>query len=292
MDPVAIHIGPLAIHWYGLILIGGVLTGATVAARLAKAAGDDPEHLWNALTWCLLLGIVGARLYHVVSSPQGTDVGLRYYLQNPLEILAIWKGGLGIYGAVAGGALGMYLYTRLNRLSFWRWADFTVPGLALGQAIGRWGNYVNQELYGYPTDLPWGIYIDPTHRLPGFEAFERFHPTFLYESLWNLLVFAALLWIGRRFAGRLLEGDLFLLYGVLYPVGRILVETQRPDAWLLALPSGWLWVPSRYPWVWRRGVATDALVVQRLSEHKEVGDEELARKRVDDNDGHHQPTIP
>lgn len=238
MDPFAIHIGPLAIHWYGLIIMGGVLAGAAVAARLAKTAGDDPEHLWNALTWCLLLGIVGARLYHVISSPQGTDAGLRYYLQNPLEALAIWKGGLGIYGAVVGGALGLYLYTRRNGLSFWRWADFIVPGLALGQAIGRWGNYVNQELYGYPTDLPWGIYIDPAHRLAGFEAYERFHPTFLYESMWNLLVLAVLLWVGRRFAGRLLEGDLLSLYGVLYPVGRILVETQRPDAWLVAgLPA-------------------------------------------------------
>jgi phosphatidylglycerol:prolipoprotein diacylglycerol transferase len=242
MDPIAIQVGPLAIHWYGLLIIGGVLAGAAVAARLAKTAGDDPAHLWNALTWCLLLGIVGARLYHVVSSPQGTDVGLPYYLQNPLEALAIWKGGLGIYGAVAGGALGLYLYTRLNGLSFWRWADFTVPGLALGQAIGRWGNYVNQELYGYPTDLPWGIYIDPAHRLAGFEAYERFHPTFLYESLWNLLVLAALLWIGRRFAGRLLEGDLLSLYGVLYPVGRILVETQRPDAWLVAGMPAAQWV--------------------------------------------------
>lgn len=242
MNSIAVHIGPLAIHWYGLLIVGGALAGATVAARRAKAAGDDPDHVWNVLLWCLVLGIVGARLYHVVSSPQGTDVGLRYYLQNPLEVLAVWKGGLGIYGAVAGGLLGLYLYTRLNGLSFWRWADFAVPGLALGQAIGRWGNYVNQELYGYPTDLPWGIYIDPAHRLPGFEAYERFHPTFLYESLLNLLVFAAPLWAGRRFAGRLLEGDLLLLYGVLYPVGRILVETQRPDAWLVAGVPAAQWV--------------------------------------------------
>lgn len=234
MNPIAIHIGPFAIHWYGLLLMGGVIAGAAVAARRAGAAGDDADHVWSALQWCLVLGIVGARLYHVISSPQGTGVGLRYYLQNPLEVLAVWKGGLGIFGAVIGGLLGLYLYARRNGLRFWRWADFAAPGLALGQAIGRWGNYVNQELYGYPTDLPWGIYIDPAHRLPGFEAYDRFHPTFLYESLWNLLVFAALLWIGRRLAGRLMEGDLVLLYGVLYPVGRILVETQRPDAWLVA----------------------------------------------------------
>lgn len=233
MDPTAIHIGPFAIHWYGLLLMGGVLAGATVAARRARAADQDPDHVWSMLSWCLLLAIVGARLYHVISSPQGTGVGLRYYIQNPLEIVAIWKGGLGIFGAVAGGLLGLFLYTRRNGLRFWRWADFAIPGLALGQAIGRWGNYVNQELYGHPTDLPWGIYIDPAHRLPGFEAYERFHPTFLYESLWNLLVFATLLWAGRRLAGRLMEGDLVLLYGILYPVGRILVETQRPDAWLM-----------------------------------------------------------
>ena len=242
MNPIAVHIGPLVIHWYGLLIMGGALAGATVAARRAKAAGDDPDHVWSGLLWCLVLGLVGARLYHVVSSPQGTDVGLRYYLQNPLEVLAVWKGGLGIFGAVAGGLLGLYLYTRFNSLSFWRWADFAVPGLALGQAIGRWGNYANHELYGYPTDLPWAIYIDPAHRLPGFEAYERFHPTFLYESLWNLLVFVVLLWAGRRFAGRLREGDLLLLYGVLYPVGRILVETQRPDAWLVAGVPAAQWV--------------------------------------------------
>jgi phosphatidylglycerol:prolipoprotein diacylglycerol transferase len=150
--------------------------------------------------------------------------------------LMIRQGGLGIFGAIAGGVLAVFIYARWQKLNFLTWVDIAAPGLALGQAIGRWGNFFNQELYGYPTTVPWGIPIDPQYRLPQFSnlpATTRFHPTFLYESIWNLLVFVALMYIGRRYYDRLKSGDVFLLYAILYPLGRFFVEFQRPDAWMM-----------------------------------------------------------
>jgi len=233
MTPILVQIGPLTITWYGFLITVGALVGAYIASLEAKRRGLDPDHIWNALIICLILGLIGARLYHVISSPEG-GLGWSYYREHPIDIIAFWNGGLrglGIYGAVIGGSIGLYLYTRFAHLKFWDWADIAAPGLALGQAIGRWGNFFNQELYGYPTDLPWGIYIDPAHRLPGFESFTKFHPTFLYESIWNFLVAVVLLVATRRFADRLKSGDLILLYGILYPLGRFFIEMQRPDAW-------------------------------------------------------------
>lgn len=240
-DPILFEIGPLAIRWYGLLIATGALLAGYVASLEAGRRGLNPDHVWDALMVVLVSGVIGARLYHVVSSPAGTDVGLSYYLQNPVKIIAIWEGGLGIYGAVAGGALGLFLFARYHDLRFWQWADLAAIGLPLAQAIGRWGNFFNQELYGNPTDLPWGIYIDAAHRLPrfaGLPAETRFTPTFLYESLWNLGAFLVLLFLARRYSDRLRQGDLFLIYLILYPVGRILVELQRPDAWRIAgLPT-------------------------------------------------------
>ncbi len=154
----------------------------------------------------------------------------QYYLTHPLDMIDIRKGGLGIPGAVGGGVLAMWLYLRRKKLSLVTWLDITVPGLALAQAIGRWGNFFNQELYGAPTNLPWKIYIDPAHRLPGFENVAYYHPLFLYESLWNLANMAVLLWIGRHFKDRLKNGDIFLGYLVIYPVGRFLLDFLRLDA--------------------------------------------------------------
>lgn len=235
METVAFSIGPLKVYWYGLLIAIGALAGAYVAALEARRRGEDPDHVWNGLIVCLILGLIGARLYHVFSSPPpGMGIGWDYYRQHPEDIFAFWKGGfrgLGIYGAVAGGLLGVALYARWAKLPFLKWADIGIIGLPLGQAIGRWGNFFNQELYGYPTDLPWGVYIAPAYRLPGLERFERFHPTFLYESLWNIGVFLVLLFMARRFGDRLRPGDLLLSFGILYPVGRFLVEFQRPDAW-------------------------------------------------------------
>ncbi len=228
------------IYWYGILIVAGALAGAYLATIEAKRRKIDPDHVWNALLLALILGVIGARLYHVLSTPRGTSIGLDYYLQNPAEILNFRQGGLGIYGAVAGGILAVYLYARYAKLKFSTLLDISAAALALGQAIGRWGNFTNQELYGFPTDLPWGIPIDAAHRLPVFADLTkypiettRFHPTFLYESLWLLAMTAALLVIARRWKNAQ-PGDLMLLWGMFYGLGRFLTEFQRPDAWLIS----------------------------------------------------------
>ncbi|MFZ1397859.1 MAG: prolipoprotein diacylglyceryl transferase, partial [Candidatus Promineifilaceae bacterium] len=153
----------------------------------------NPEHVWNGIIICLILGLIGARLYHVLTpSPSMAAFGIESpadYFRNPQLLFNLRNGGLGIYGGLAGGALGLLIFTRRNRLPLLPWADMTVVGVALGQAFGRWGNFMNQELYGRPTTVPWAIFIDPLNRLPNFAEFNTFHPAFLYESLWNFLTF-------------------------------------------------------------------------------------------------------
>ena len=229
---MTIDLGIFSIHLYGVILMVGAVVGATLAHLEARRRGKNPEHVWDGLTWALVGGVIGARLWHILTPPQSMiEMGIttRYYLTHPLDALAVWKGGLGIPGAVIGGILALWLFTRKEGLHFPTWADIAAPGLALGQAIGRWGNFVNQELYGAPTNLPWAIHIDPGHRLPGFEQYATYHPLFLYESLWNLLNMAALLFLARRYADRLRPGDVFLAYLIIYPVGRFFLEFLRLD---------------------------------------------------------------
>jgi phosphatidylglycerol:prolipoprotein diacylglycerol transferase len=237
MDPVAFTIGPIPVYWYGILIVTAALMGGWVATIEARRRGLNPDEVWNGLVVALILGIVGARLYHVFSSPQGGSVGWDYYRQNPIAILKIWEGGLGIYGAIIGGALGVLIYCWIRKFNPVIWLDVGAPGLILAQAIGRWGNYVNQELYGPPTDLPWGIQIEnriaPYNDLTKYPPTTRFHPVFFYESLWSLLGFALLMWIGRRFQDRLRRGDIFLLYLIWYPLGRFFIEFLRPDAWML-----------------------------------------------------------
>ena len=240
LDPILIHFtADFGIHWYGILIVSGVMLGALYASWRAKRDGEDPEHIWNALILAVILGIIGARLYHVFSEPEGGMVGWSYYRQHPLEILYIWHGGLGIYGAIVGGALGVALYAWRAKLRPWQWLDYGAPGLALGQAIGRWGNFINQELYGPPTDLPWGLIIAPAHRIVPYNDLmvyppeTLFHPTFLYESLWCLLVFVVLVLIADRWKARLLHGDILIGYIIGYPLGRFFIEYLRPDAWML-----------------------------------------------------------
>jgi len=230
---IAFRIGPFTVAWYGIIIVGVAILAAFLAEREAKRRGDDPEHVWNGLLLCLILGLVGARLYHVVHQWD-------FYRQYPMEIFNTRHGGLAIYGAVAGGAVALWIYTRRHHLSFAHWADIATPGLVLAQAIARWANYLNQELYGHPTTVPWGITIDAAHRIPPFDDLVtyppdmRFHPTFLYESIGNLINFLVIVYVSRHFADRLRDGDLILLYGILYPLLRFLVEFQRPDAWKIS----------------------------------------------------------
>ena len=170
MDPVAFRIGPLDVYWYGITIAVGMMAGVLVSTWEAKRRGEDPSQILNAMFLALALGLIGARLYHVFSSPNGYEAGWDFYRQHPLAILNLRSGGLGIFGAIIGGLTGLLIYVRWKGLSFLRWADIGMVGLPLGQAIGRWGNFFNQELYGYPTELPWGIYISPERRLPGLES--------------------------------------------------------------------------------------------------------------------------
>ncbi|MEW5961153.1 MAG: prolipoprotein diacylglyceryl transferase, partial [Chloroflexota bacterium] len=231
----------------------GAMAAAYIATLEAKRKREDPEHVWNLLMWGLIGGILGARLYHVLSlSPTGANPGFNYYfIEQPFTTLTlfgveipfptallIWRGGIGIFGGIIGGLLTTIIYTRKNQLYFWRWLDIMAPGMLLAQAMGRWGNYFNQELYGPPTGLPWGILItNPNQRIPPYDNLTQyplnttFHPVFLYESLWNLVGFLLLFWIARRFADKLLDGDLASLYFIWYPVGRIFTESIRLDVW-------------------------------------------------------------
>lgn len=254
------------IYWYGVLVTLGMLVGAFVADREAKRHGQNTDHIWNALIFVLIFGLIGARLYHVVSSPADSTTSLQYYLANPTEIVNFIDGGLkglGIFGALLGGTFGLWLYTKWQKLSFLQWADYCVVGLPLGQAIGRWGNYFNQELYGNPTKLPWGLEVAPEYRMARFASeppTTRFHPSFLYESLWCLLVFFVLSYASHYWSEKLRRGDLVLLYLILYPLGRILVEFQRPDAWTIAgmptaqLISLALMTGSAVLLLWRHGV--------------------------------------
>ena len=242
-DQYGIHLGTLLyLRYYGLILVSGAFAGGYLASLEARRRGLNPELVWDAILWALIGGIIGARIWHILTPPPSmvaAGITTQWYLTHPLVItdrgvegaLAVWNGGLGIPGAVAGGLLGLYLYVRRARLNFAMWIDMAAPAIAIGQAIGRWGNYVNQELYGRPTTLPWAIDILAQNRVPGYtDPALRFHPTFLYESIGNLLICLALLYIARRYADRLKAGDLFILYLIFYPVLRFLLEFLRLDS--------------------------------------------------------------
>jgi len=230
--PTGFYIGKLYIYFYGIILMVGALAGGWVASREAKRRGHDPDIVWDALIWALIGGIIGARLWHIFTPTQSlVDQGITtsWYLTHPLDAINIRRGGLGIPGAVIGGAFALYLFSRRRKISFLALADISAPGLALGQAIGRWGNFVNQEVYGAPANLPWAVHIDPQYRLPEFANVETYQPLFLYESIWNLINMGLLLWLGRRYHNRLKTGDIFLAYLVVYPVGRFFLEFLRLD---------------------------------------------------------------
>lgn len=230
--PTGISIGPLFIHFYGVLIMLGALAATWLSTRRAKQYGQDPETAWDILPYALVGGIIGARIWHILTPPASmVAVGIttQYYLTHPLDALAIWNGGLGIPGAVIGGLIAVYFYARKHDLNIATWTDIIAPGLALAQAIGRWGNFVNQELYGAPTALPWKLFIQPAVRLPGYQDVAYYHPLFLYESLWNLMNMALLLWMSRRFSDRLKPGDVFLTYLVVYPIGRFFLEFLRLD---------------------------------------------------------------
>jgi len=230
--PEGFYIGKLFIHFYGVIIMFGAVMAAWLATVEAKRRGHNPDVVWDVMPWLLIAGIVGARIWHILTPPASmVELGIttKYYLTHPLDAINIRAGGLGIPGGVMGGALALWLYTRKKKLSFASWVDIIAPGLALAQGIGRWGNFINQELYGAPTDLPWAIFIEPSRRLAEFMDVAYYHPMFFYESMWNLMNMAVLLILGRKLKDKLFRGDIFLIYLVIYPLGRFLLEFIRLD---------------------------------------------------------------
>ena len=233
----SIQIGFLIIRYYGIVLMLGAVMGGVLAASEAKRRGYDPEIVWDLLIWLIIGGVLGARLWHILTpSPSAIAAGKTtvFYLTHPLDALAIWNGGLGIEGSIAGGIIALLLFTNRNKLNSLEWLDIGAPSLALGQAIGRWGNFFNQELYGKPTVLPWKLYIDPAHRLAGFENISYYHPLFAYESILSLANMLFLIWISRQYSDKLKKGDVFLSYLVIYPTIRFFLEYLRLDSSYLA----------------------------------------------------------
>ncbi|MDP9270770.1 MAG: prolipoprotein diacylglyceryl transferase [Chloroflexota bacterium] len=254
IDPIALHLGPIEVHWYGIIIATAVLAGALLGTVEVRRRGEDVEQGWSMLLVAILTSVIGARIYHVIH-----EWG-PIYSKDPWLIPQIWNGGIGIPGAIIGGAIGIWWYTRRNRLVFGRWLDIFAPALLLGQAIGRLGNFVNQELYGPPTSqcgtggfpacLPFGIQIDAAHRVPPWDPVSfpvgttTFVPLFAYEAVLNLVGMAILLVVARRFAPRLFDGDIALLYLVWYGWVRSFLETYRTQNWYIGpLPTAtWLGV--------------------------------------------------
>lgn len=223
----------IPIRWYGLLVVAGALAGAWYAAWYFKRKGEDPNIVWDALIWLLISGIIGARIWYVVADIIG---GGQRYLTDPLSIVYINQGGLNILGGVMLAAVVGWYYAKRNKIDFWLLADAVGPGALLGQAIGRLGNYINQELYGPPTTLPWGIPIEAAHRIAPWNDMTqfplettRFHPTFAYELIWNLLFVGLLTWVIIRYGNQLKTGIIAASALIVAGVGRTWVELFRPD---------------------------------------------------------------
>lgn len=227
-----LSLGPLLFRWNGLLIALGIAAGALLSAREAQRSHYDPEIIYHLFLPLTIWAMIGARLWHILTpSLSSVELGLttQYYFSHLTDFVAFWIGGFGIPGAWIGGALALYYFARKNEFPFLELADIIAPGLALAQAIGRLGNYFNQELYGLPTNLPWKIFIDPSHRLSGFEKVNFYHPLFAYEAIWSFANMIFLLWLARRFDGILKAGDIFLAYLGFYSLGRFLLEFLRLD---------------------------------------------------------------
>lgn len=218
------HLGPIPLRAYAFCIILGAGLAIWIGDKRYVARGGKPGFIGDMAVWALLFGIVGARIYHVITDPE------LYFGpgRHAIDALKIWEGGLGIWGAIAGGALGAWIACRRAGVAYGPVAGAVAPGLLVAQAVGRFGNYFNQELFGRPTTLPWGLEIAEAHRPPGYEQFATFHPTFLYEALWNLAAAAVLVWVlERRF--RFTGPQTFAAYVMLYTAGRFWIELMRID---------------------------------------------------------------
>lgn len=233
------QIGPLLMRWNGFLLVLGIAAGALLAAYQTKRRGLDSEIVYYLFLPLMIWGTIGARLWHIFTPPlSSVELGLttKYYLTHALDALAVWTGGFGIPGAIIGGVIVLFFFSRRNEIPFWFLSDLLAPGIALAQAIGRIGNYFNQELYGLPTEMPWAIFIDPASRLNGYEDVHFYHPLFAYESALSFVNLFLLLWLARKFSDHLKTGDLFLVYLGMYSIIRFSLEFLRLD---VALVGGW-----------------------------------------------------
>jgi phosphatidylglycerol---prolipoprotein diacylglyceryl transferase len=258
--PQAITIGAIQIRYYGIIIVSAILIAAIVAARLAKRDGRDPDHVWGAMFGAVILGIIGARLWYILFPPASLTAGCAdgsaaticrdtlWYFQNFFNLengaIAIWSGGLHIFGAFLGGGLGAWLYLWRSKLRVGPWLDIAAVALPLGQFVGRWANYVNQELYGTPTGVNWwGIPIESAYRVAPFRSLVEypsdtlFHPLFLYEGLWSLGAFFVLLWLWDRYRTRMVPGTIFLIYIAQYAFIRFMLEFIRVERALIDVPG-------------------------------------------------------
>lgn len=246
IDPViySIHLGnfEFALRWYGVLVMLGVIVGGYVASKEVIRKGGDGEAIWDAMIWLLPAGILGARLWYVANATIG---GNDYYVNNPMQILNIPQGGLHFFGGLIFGAAALYYYLRSKNMDFWMFLDSIAPAALLGQAIARPANFINQELYGQTTTLPWGIKIDQMHRLMMFSDLEkfpvettRFHPTFAYEMIWNIIFFAVIMFLIRNNDKFNKPGSAFSLWLFFAGLGRTLIEFFRPDQPVIAF--GWL----------------------------------------------------
>jgi len=235
IDPIIFTIPGtnISIHWYGVLMAVGVFAAGWVTAVGVQRRGEDPDYVWDGLIWAIPAGIIGARLWYCANVTLG---GSSYYLDNLLRVVRVWEGGLHFYGAVLFGGLAAFLYFRVNHLDFRLLLDSVAPALLIGQAVVRPANLINQELYGPPTDLPWGIPIEAAHRIQPWTDLvrypvetTRFHPTFAYEMIWNFAAAALLIWAARRLTRKLKPGALFAGWLVLEGVGRFWLEWFRPD---------------------------------------------------------------
>ncbi len=233
IDPVIFSIGGFSLRWYGVIVMLGVVVGSLMVERALKRYGENSDTIWDALIWVLPIGILGARLWFVMNATLGGD---NRYANDPSEILKVWHGGLHIFGGLLLGGATLLLYLNKNKLDTWLFLDAAGPAVLVGQAIGRIANFINQELYGPPTTMPWGIPISAQHRLTEFQDLikypvetTRFHPTFAYEMLWNFTAAGLLLWIWRRYEKDIKPGTIFAGWLLLAGIGRAWIEFFRPD---------------------------------------------------------------
>jgi prolipoprotein diacylglyceryl transferase len=276
-----ISIGPLDVRAYGLLIALGVLAGVWLSSKRLAQDGLDPEIIPNLVLWVLPAGIIGARAYFVL-----TNWGR--FADDPASALRLWEGGLGIPGGVLAGSIVGVWWLRRHDVPLPPVFTAAALGLPLAQIIGRFGNWFNQELYGRPTDLPWGLEIDLEHRLPGYEQYELFHPTFLYEILWNIGLLAVLLKIDR--SGKLRSGALFAVYLIGYGIGRILIETVRIDPvnsfagirlhiWAMVV-----FIAAAAIWLWRNGLVR--------SSDEDRSDDDASGDAADDGVGDASPAKP